>query len=59
MLKSGVFHINGYAAYNGSICIPFQFQAYTAAFLGYYYLYDVTTHVFCPSKHAGRFAITL
>ena len=30
MLKSGVFHINGHAAYNGYICIPFQFQAYTA-----------------------------
>jgi hypothetical protein len=43
------------------ISIPsmmFYFPCHAVAFIGHNHLYDVTAHVFCPSKHACGFAYT-
>jgi len=64
---SGTLKSNQFVAHNfvGSCIICCQATSgyyflfnffFFAAFLGHYHLYDVSTHVFCPTKHALGYA---
>ncbi|CAA2951689.1 CMP-sialic acid transporter 1 [Olea europaea subsp. europaea] len=54
---TGILHIHGNVTDNGIICVPFRFQANSAALFGNYCLHDVTAYVFCPSNHTCGFAL--